>query len=710
MQQQRRGTPRRFASPSRSQQGVNLMKYPKRLCAVLIAVVGLVSSPLATAAGEAAASDKPYPVADYARLPDYTGAVLSPNGQHLAVLVPLNDRSNLAVIDLSTRKSKVLTNIKLFDVLRPRWIGNERLVFTLGQSNSPTGPGAFEGGGLFMVTRDGSDSRVLEPTVREARASQSKLRYTEFMSRLPGNDKEVLVSEYGRTSDGADVYRLDITTGRRTLLTFTRPERVYDYVLDNKQVPRVARSSVKDELTTIVWYRDGEDAPWREIARQEGPSRATSPQAFERIAPLAFESDDRTLIVASNSDRDTMAIRKYDVEKKVLGETLAAHPRFDMGADSLGASTNSLIRSQSKGEVLGFRVEGERRQIVWTDERLARMQTAVDQALSGRVNELQPSDSDRVLVTSYSDLQPSTYFIYDDKAKTMEQVASSMSWIKPDHLTEVRPFALKTRDGLEIPSFYLLPRSYKAGQKLPTVVHIHGGPTARPDRWAALWEGGFGVAEAQLLASRGYAVIVPNFRSTPGLGKRVFLEGRHSIGRAMSEDHEDAAKWAIEQGFADPQRICMSGASYGGYATLRALAKTPKLFRCGVAGLVVSDLELQVESTAGDTAYSTTAQAFWRTFLIGEDQAPGTARKMSPVHQATDIKAPLFFYAGAADIRTPIEQTNRMVSALRSTGQSPEVLIKAEEGHGFGKLENRIELWERTLAFLARQLDGKPAR
>jgi dipeptidyl aminopeptidase/acylaminoacyl peptidase len=671
----------------------------KLLFATLLCVVAAKVS----CATPAAAGDQAYPVSDYARMPDYSEAVLSPNGQHLAVLVPLNGRSNLTVIDLSNRTSKVLTNIKAFDVQNVRWIGSERLVFTLGENNTPTGPGIFEGGGLFAVRRDGSESIRIDQTIREARAAgETHLKRTRLLSEVPGSDHEILAIEYGRTRDGADVYRIDLSSGRRTLMTSTRPERVYRYVLDRQQVPRIALASVKDEPVTVVWYRATGDSPWKEIARFTSASGASEGQGTAFL-PLAFETDNKTLLVASNEGRDTSAIRRYDVETRTLGEIVASHPRYDMGIDAAGDGVAGLLFDADRN-VAGYSVDAERYQAVWAQPERALIQSAVDKALDGKVNQLQFTQSDRVLVTSYSDVQPETYWLYDHKAKTLEQVASSMSWMKSDHLVEVRPFVLKTRDGLQIPSYYLLPRAYQKGQKLPTVLHIHGGPHARADRWGALWQGGFGVAEAQLLASRGYAVVLPNFRITPGFGRRIYLAGRHSIGRQMSEDHEDAARWAIDEGFADPVRLCISGASYGGYAALWALSKTPDLFKCGVAGLSVSDLELQLTSTAGDTAYSAVGQDFWRSFLIGEDKSPGIAKEVSPVYRADRIKASLLFYAGAADVRTPIEQTNRMVSALQRAGQAPEVIIKADEGHGFGKLQNRVELWERMLLFLDKNI------
>ena len=678
-----------------------MLKTIALLSTALLLSAGVAAQPAGTPA-PASATSAPFPIKDYMRFPDYAAPVLSPNGQYLAALVPLNDRINLAVVDLAARKSSILTSITAFDVINPRWVGNDRLVFSMGLQNSPTGPGQFDGGGLFVVSRDGKESRVLSPTIREMRNSgQAVARSLRFVSVIPGNDREVLVSGNLRSADSSDIYRLDITTGKTTLVTTERPARVESWMLDRERVARVAVSSVKDELETIIHHRDSETAPWTELARIKGSSVGD-----DKFIPLAFAEDNKTLLVASNAGRDTTAIFKYDMAARKLGEMVAGHPRYDMGSNVMGDLVPGLVLSERERLVLGYRVDADRMQSVWTNETWAKLQAMVDAALPGRVNLLQRTYSDKSLVTSYNDRSSPEYFLFDETKKTIEPIARAMSWLTDQHLVEQRSFLLKTRDGLEIPSYYFLPRNHKPGDKWPTVVHVHGGPFARADRWGPLWAGGFGVAEAQLLASRGYAVVVPNFRVTPGLGRKIYLAGFNAIGRQMSEDHEDAAKWAVDQGFADPRRMCISGASYGGYATLQALVKTPDLFKCGVAGLSVTDLDMQLSSTAGDTAYNTAGVKYWRE-VIGEDKAPGTARSVSPVHQAARIKAPVFFYAGADDVRTPLEQTNAMVSAMRAAGQKPEVMIKKEEGHGFGRLENRVELYEKVLDFLDRHIGSK---
>lgn len=641
--------------------------------------------------GAAAEAGKPLSIEDFVRLPAYSSPVISRNGRYFAVTIPINGRLNLAVVDLENRQGTGLTNFSECDVLNPRWVGNDRLVFTLGQTNTPTGPGRFDCGGLFMVSRDGKSFQRLAETVRDARR-QNRFVYRglSFLSTIPNNDEEILATGNLRDAESVDLYRLNITNGRSTLITPTRPTRTQDWLLDRNRVPRVVTSWVKDTTTQIVHYRKDENSPWEEIARYEW----TEPNKFY---PLSFEADNRILHVAMNAGRDTLAVVRYDPDaRKVLG-VVYEHPKFDMGGEGGGR----VITDPVTDELLGYVVEGERPQTFWLNERERRLQAMVDGALPGRYNDVRRMRGDQYLVTSFSDVEPATWYILDEGKRTLEELFASRPWLAGGRLVEMRPFFLKTRDGLEILSYYFLPKNHKPGEKLPTVVHIHGGPSARTDFWGRI---GFGVREAQVLASRGYAVVVPNFRITPGLGNRVYYGGFGTMGRQMLEDHEDAAKWAVEQGFADPERICISGASYGGYATLMALARFPQTFRCGVAGLVVSDWPLALTSSAGDIAFSPAAVTFFER-AIGVKRVADIPPEISPVNLADRIKHPVMFYAGADDIRTPLEQTTRMIRALERAGNPPKtVLIKPGEGHGFGRVENNAELYNAILKFLDEQI------
>lgn len=658
--------------------------------ALLAAVVAFPAPALAQAPA------RPLTVEEIWKQPQLREPTLSRNGRYMAATMPVNGRMNLVVVDLETRNVRALTGYDLFDVLDVTWVGSDRLLYSLGQANSPTGPGQFDGGGLFMVSRDGKESRRLSMTVREMRANkQFAYRGLSFFRSIPGSEEEVIAQ--GNLTDGNsnDLYRLNVVTGKYTLLTSGRPsEYAMEWVLDGKLVPRVLTAGVKDKLTTVVWYRKDEKSEWSEIARYErnrGPA----------FVPLAFEGDDRTLQVAYNGGRDTMAVFRYDPDAKKMGELIAQHPRYDMGAAANGERVAGVIMGPAEDRILGYAVNAAKPEFVWLDPKYAALQAALDRHLPNRINRFRRTpDGKRYIVTSYSDTLPVRWYLFDDEKKSIEEIGSSKPWLE-GKLVEQRPFTFRTRDGLEIPGYYFLPKDHKAGTKLPTVVHVHGGPHVRADGWGS----GFGVLEGQLFASRGYAVIVPNFRITPGLGSKIYYGGFGTFGRQMSDDHEDALRWGIEQGFVDPARVCISGASYGGYAALQALVRNGDLWKCAVAGLAVTDLKYQLTAVEGDTAYNEAGVTLWKSILGSEDLSAPVIREISPVHQAGRIRKPVLLYAGQDDIRVPIAQIHDMKSQLEGAGNPPkDFIVKEKEGHGFGRLENNVDTWTRILDFLKAQI------
>ena len=651
---------------------------------------------LASAASVAVAAE-PFSLEEFFKNPSLAGPTLSRSGKYLAATAPHKGRMNLLVLDLDTRKGTLLTSFEDFDVINVRWVGDERLVFSLGQANSPTGPGQFDGGGLFVVGRDGSGSRRLAATIRETRGSGSRIyRGLSMFSTIPGSTDEIIASGRLTSADSVDLYRVNLNTGRSRIITSGRPaDLTFDWVLDSKQVPRVVVAAVKNELTQVVYYRKSESSAWEEIARFSRDKGSV-------LVPLAFESDDQTLQIATNKDRDTMGVFRYDPNTRKIGELVASHPRYDMGADSQGNTVSGAVVDSETNKILGYRVDGDKPEVTWLDESRARVQKLLDASLPGTINNTgRIVDKKRALVTSYSDLKPPRWYLYDDEKRTIEEVGTSRPWLD-NKLVEQRPFTYKTRDGLEIPGYVFLPKDYKAGTRLPTVLHIHGGPAARADTFGV---GSFGNREGQLFASRGYAVVVPNFRITPGMGNKIYTSGYGSVGRQMSEDHEDALKWAVDQGYTDPKRACISGASYGGYAALQALVKTPDMFKCAVAGLAVTDFKYQLTTPDSDGYGENTVQTFWLGLLGTKTLDEAVIRDISPVFNASKIKGAVFLYAGEDDVRVPIDQIYRMDKALKAAGNPAKAfIVKAKEGHGFGKPENNVDLYTQVLKFLDEQI------
>jgi dipeptidyl aminopeptidase/acylaminoacyl peptidase len=252
------------------------------------------------------------------------------------------------------------------------------------------------------------------------------------------------------------------------------------------------------------------------------------------------------------------------------------------------------------------------------------------------------------------------------------------------------------RDELPMTALLTTPRGATA-RNLPTIVLVHGGPWVPGYQLA--WD-----AEAQFFASRGYAVIQPNFRGTLGFGARHLLASFKQWGLAMQDDLADAAQWAIKQGITDPKRLCIYGASYGGYAALQGMVRNPELFQCAVSYVGLSDLQLFHSVTWSDTSDSDFTR-FLLPVMVGDpDKDRAQLKATSPAQNADKIKGAVMIAHGAEDRRVPMIHAERMKAALEREGKTVEWLIKADEGHGFAKFENRVELYTRMETFLRRHI------
>ena len=261
---------------------------------------------------------------------------------------------------------------------------------------------------------------------------------------------------------------------------------------------------------------------------------------------------------------------------------------------------------------------------------------------------------------------------------------------------------IKARDGLEVPMYYTLPPASFGKSSLPTVVLLHGGPWVRGKRWG--WD-----PDAQLLASRGYLVLEPEFRGSTGYGFKHFQAGWRQWGLAMQDDVADATRWAIAKGLADPGRVCVAGASYGGYATLMALVRESDLFKCGIAWVAVTDINLLFTANWSDTTDS--ARRYGMRTMIGDPEIDAAQLKAaSPLANASNIKQPLLLAYGGTDLRVPLEHGRRFRDAVTVSNPNVEWVVYGDEGHGWSKLETRIDFWTRVEQFLRANLGPSPGK
>ena len=302
-----------------------------------------------------------------------------------------------------------------------------------------------------------------------------------------------------------------------------------------------------------------------------------------------------------------------------------------------------------------------------------------------------------MVVRAASDRDPGTFYLYDAAKQELSELGRARKDIDPKVLSEMRPVRFKARDGWEIPGYLTIPIG-RPTTKMPMLVVPHGGPYGPRDVW------GYS-DDVQFFASRGYAVLQINYRGSGGYGLEFQLGGYKGYGRKMQDDLTDGVKWCIEQGLADPARVGIYGASYGGYAVLAGLTLTPELYCCGVDYVGVSDIERR------GMPRTFTGPRIFRESMAVRDLDPvkdiAIIRATNPVNHVQNIRAPLFAAYGKNDPRVQFDQWQVLESRLKQHGKTYEIIIKDNEGHGFRNEAGRIGYYAKLEAFLEKYMDGK---
>ncbi|MEH6434946.1 S9 family peptidase [Massilia sp. DD77] len=674
------------------------MTFPRSrgLAALLLACCGVLL-PLAASAQAPALP----PIEKFFANPQLDDAALSPGGRYLAALSGTGaGRHVLAVIDLQTHDMKVVAGYADVDILSFEWVNDERLLFDVTDKQVGTG-GKLLASGLYAVNRDGSRMRQLaarrgEEFIVSAEISSIKSRmlpWHTFMTGQRGAQDSDWVYVYStRYRDTGDLYtvdllRLNTLTGQSE--TVQRPAPVNYWLLDNAGEPRLAMGS-KDGVTT-VYLRDQAGKQWRSLA-----SFATwgdNPGAF---MPEGFGSDG-TLYVRASGGKDLAALHTFNLK------TATVDPQPVVVAEGYDFNGDLISR---RGKLLGVSMTTDARGNVWLDPDMQALQKKIDAVLPGTVNLLSVAanaDAPWVLVRAYSDRQPLTWLLYHLQTGKLSKVGDTYPGIDPKRMGRQEPVRYKARDGREIPGLLTLPPG--GGKNLPLVVLVHGGPYVRGSVWG--WN-----PQSQFLASRGYAVLEPEFRGSRGFGQAHYRAGWKQWGLAMQDDIADGVRWAAAQGTIDPKRVCIAGASYGGYATLMGLVRDPDLYRCGVNWVGVTDINLMYD---GHWSFDSDLGEDWKKYgmpvLVGDQVKDADQLKAtSPIEQAARITQPLILAYGGVDKRVPMYHGTKFRDVVKRTNKQVEWIEYQDEGHGWSLPKNRVDFWGRVERFLDRHIGGGAGR
>jgi len=656
--------------------------FMRGLAAFAVLLAGAAAAEPAVVMIKAPAAD--VPVADFFEHTSFDGASQSPDGRYVAMLnSPPGQRVRLAILDVKTHQLSVVAALADADIASVDWVNDKRLVFSLGDRTVGQGEHRM-GPGLYAVNPDGSELRQLISRKSLSNESNKNLlppNTSFFAVAGKGKGDDVFVRQGAYRNDDLDainLLRVNTRTGHSS--TVSRPPRVMHWMLDQDGEPRIAIG--QDGKESLVNYLDPATGKWRVRARFDS---WTGNQGFH---PVAF-GPDGTLYVNAGNGKDKSALYTYDLKAgKLSPEPLVELPEHDF--------SGRLVATDAK--LLGLRTETDMPVNFWFDTQMQAAQTDIDAKLPDNFNSLRPamhSQENVILVYSTSDVMPGALYLYNLQSKELVQFGKTAPKIDPARMSYKHPVRYTARDGLSIPAYLTLPKGVPA-KNLPLVVMVHGGPSVRGGHW------GFN-PEVQFLASRGYAVLEPDFRGSLGYGRKHESAGWRQWGLGMQNDVADGAKWAVAKGFANPKRICIAGASYGGYATLMGLINDPDIFKCGVSWVGVTDINLLYSVTWGDM--SEEARKYQLPLWIGDrDKDAAQLATTSPIEQAARLKAPLILAYGGADNRVPIVHGTKFYSAVKAHNPNVEWIEYVNEGHGWRNTKTNIDFWTRVEAFLGKHI------
>ena len=597
------------------------------------------------------------PMEDFFRKPEKSSFKISPNGNRIAYMKPWKTRMNVYVMDIKTNDETRLTSSEDRGIYGFAWLTDERIGYIKDD-------GGDENMHFYAINIDGTNELDLTPFENvQAR----------IIDDLEDDPNHIIIGLNKRNPQIHDPYRANVNNGTMEMIA-ENPGNISGWMTDHDGKLRVAVTS--DGVNTSVLYRDSESENFKAILTTD----------FKvSVSPLFFTFDNKNLYVASNRGRDKSAIFEFNIDNAEEGKLIFEHDKVDVGG---------LMYSKKRKILTGVNYTVAKGETVFFDDWREGIQQKLESQLPGYEVGITSfsKDETKAIIVTYSDRSRGTYYHYDVEKNKLTDLGKISPWLNENHMAEMIPIKYKSRDGLTIHGYLTLPVGID-GKNLPVVVNPHGGPWAR-DTWGYR-------SEIQFLANRGFAVFQMNFRGSTGYGREFWEISFKEWGKSMQDDITDGVNWLIDEGIADPDRIAIYGASYGGYATLAGLTFSPDLYACGVDYVGVSSLFTFME----------TIPPYWELYrsmlyeMVGHpEKDKELLASSSPLLHVNKIKVPLFIAQGANDPRVKKSESDQIVEALKARGIDVPYMVKENEGHGFYNQENNFDFYREMEKFLKKHI------
>jgi len=601
--------------------------------------------------------------------PDRVTARISPDGNQLTFLAPLNGVMNVWVGSSSQPDMAMpVTNDTYRGIRNYGWAFTNQHIIYLQDKNGD------ENWRIYSVNLSNKEVKDLTPFT----GVQAQIEAISY--KFP---HEIMVGLNKRDPEYHDIYRLNIDSGNLTL--FLENKEFAEFNIDDEFRIRLASKTTSDGGTDLFKPLDDGWETFMRIGKDD--AMTTGVVGMNKTNDVIYFADSR--------GRDTSALFALNLttsEEKMIAED----PKADYD--------DFMLHPREKNvEAVAFTYDRKN----WTviNETIASDLAYLRTLEKGDIEIVSRSLDDKAWIVVYTvDDGPLRYYYYDHDQKKAKFLFTDKEKLQGQGLAKMVPIIIKSRDGLDLVSYYTLPLGSdsnsdgKPDMPLPMVLDVHGGPWDRDD-----W--GYN-SEHQWLANRGYAVLSVNFRGSTGFGKNFTNAGDLEWGGKMQNDLIDAVAWAIQQGIADPDKIAIMGGSYGGYATLAGLTFTPETFDCGVDIVGPSNLTSLLQSIP----------PYWKpeldqlTTRVGDfrtEDGKKLLRERSPLTYADSIARPLLIGQGANDPRVKQNESDQIVEAMQAKKLPVTYVLYADEGHGFARPENRLSFYAIAEAFLAKHLGGK---
>lgn len=605
--------------------------------------------------------------------PEISGARISPDGKYITFIKPFNNVRNIWVKERNQKfeEARPITNDTKRPVTGYFWSQDSRYVLFVQDQ------GGNENFRVYAV--DPSVKGEPVPPARDLTPFENVRAVIYDVPRKTPN--EIFIGLNDRDPQLHDVYKLNLTSGERTLIR-KNDENIAQWEFDLESNLRLGLRQTADGGSEILKV-DGENLVQIYNVNNE---EAVSPYRFLPDGKSFYmitnkgEKTDKIELVTFNLDDNSITFVERDPQNEV-----------DFGGAVFSEITNELLATFYRGDHV--RIYFKNKEFEKTYNELKKV------IPEGEIGLTSMTQDEKIWIVNVSrDVDPGSTYLFDSNTGKAELLYKSRPELPTEHLANMKPVRYMAKDGLTIPAYLVLPKGIPA-KNLPTVIFPHGGPWAR-DYW------GYNPF-AQFMANRGYAVLLPNFRGSTGYGKQFLNAGNKQWGRGtMQQDLTDGVKYLIEEGIADPNKVAIAGASYGGYATLAGLAFTPDLYAAGFSIVGPSNIITLLNSIP----------PYWapirKTFAVrvGNIEDPEDIKMLeeqSPLNYAHEIKAPLYVVQGANDPRVKKAESDQIVIAMRELGRDVEYMVAPDEGHGFAGKENRLAMIVAMEQFFTKHLGGR---